>query len=168
MRVPIYTVAMMLLAALAFAQGTPPPQPKQATANKTAQDKNSDKDKTAGQSSAGRAEEMKTQSYSGTLMDASCAGSSSTSSTPAPSTSADRSAASADNQSCSVSASTTQFALTLKDGKTVKFDEIGNLRAQEAFKTHKKWSDNASASKPVRIRAGGFLNGDHMTVTSIN
>ena len=48
---------------------------------------------------------------------------------------------SADNQSCTVSANTTQFALKMQDGKTVKFDDVGNLRAQESFKAHKKWSD---------------------------
>jgi hypothetical protein len=86
--------------------------------------------------------EMKTQSYSGTLTDASCAASG---------------AASADKP-CPVSASTTQFALVLKDGTTVKFDDVGNMRTQEA----------ASASKPVRVKAGGIVNGDKMTVTSIN
>jgi hypothetical protein len=162
-----------MLAAMAFAQDTPPPRPQQAApsaADKTAKDKSPDKskdqDKTAAQSS-NRPEEMQTQSYSGTLMDASCAGSDSAPSTPAKS--ADRAAASADKQSsCSVTASTTQFALKLKDGKTVKFDDVGNLRAQEAFKVHKKWSDSATASKPVHVKTGGVLNGDQLTVISID
>jgi len=96
--------------------------------------------------------EMKTQSYSGTLTDASCAASG---------------AASADKP-CPVSATTAQFALILKDGTKIKFDDVGNMRAQEAFKSHKKWTDAASASKPVRVKAGGIVNGDKMTVTSIN
>lgn len=175
MRVPIFTAAIPLLAALGFAQDTQPPQSQQPTVpsapamvDKTTKDKSNDKDKTAGQPSGVRAEEMKTQNYSGFLTDASCAASNSVPPTPAPSASTGSSAASADNQSCSVSASTTQFALKLKDGKTVKFDDVGNLRAQEAFKTHKKWSDAASASKPVRVSVGGVLNGDQMTVMSIN
>jgi hypothetical protein len=58
--------------------------------------------------------------------------------------------------------------LILKDGTKVKFDDVGNMRTQEAFKTHKKWTDAATASKPVRVKAGGIVNGDKMTVTSIN
>jgi len=140
-------------------------------------DKNMDKDKTAGTASSDRPAEMKTQSYSGTLMDASCAGSGSTSSTSsasssskpsATSASADRSAPSGDGQTCPVSASTTQFALKLKDGQTVKFDSVGNMRAQEAFKAHKKWNDSAAANKPVHVKATGVLNGDRLTVTSVD
>jgi hypothetical protein len=164
MRVKIYTLAIVLSAGMAFAQDTPPAQPQQpkepATATKAA-NKAKDADKTAGQAATARAEEMKTQNYSGTLTDATCAGSSSTAS-------ADRAAGSAASPSCTVSASTTQFALTMKDGKVVKFDDVGNLRAQEAFKSHKKWNDAATAGKPVRVKTGGILNGDLITVTSIN
>ena len=161
MRVLIYTVAAPLLTAMAFAQDTPPAQPQQpaqaaapAAAEKTA------KDTTAGKASAPAVPEVKTQSYSGTLTDASCAASGSA---PAASGSSASS-----GSSCPVSASTKEFALVLKDGTTVKFDDVGNMRVQEAFKTHKKWNDAASASKPVRVKAGGILNGDKMTVTSIN
>jgi len=133
-------------------------------------DKEKDKDKSAGQASSSSLAEMKTQTYSGTLMDASCAGSSSASATAAstPSASADRAAASADNQSCPVSAGTTKFALKTKDGQMVKFDDVGNMRAQEAFKARKKWNDSAAASKPIRAKASGVLNGDRLTVMSIN
>jgi len=183
-RVRIYTVAIPFLTAVAFAQDTPPPQPQppsqQATPSvdgKTAKDKDKNKDKdkskdtTAGDVSSNRPAEMKTQSYSGTLMDASCAGSTSatTSSTPATASgSADRAAPSADNASCTVSASTTQFAIKTKDGQTVKFDDVGNMRAQEALKAHKKWTESAAANKPVRVKASGVLNGDVLTVVSIN
>jgi hypothetical protein len=175
MRVPIFTVAAPLLAALAFAQDTPPPQTQQPTgrpapamADKTAKkDKSADKDKTAGPASSDHMAEAQTQTYSGTLLDASCAGSAS-SMAAAPAASADRSAPSANGQSCSVSATTTQFALKLKDGKTARFDDVGNLRAQEAFKAHKKWSDEAAASKPVHVKAGGVLDGDRLTVVSID
>jgi hypothetical protein len=197
-RVAIYTVAVPFLTAVAFAQGTPPTQPQQpagqatpSMADKTAQDKSKDKNtdkskdkdmdkgKTAGMASSGPPAEMKTQIYSGTLMDASCAGAGSTPSTSSSSTpssskpsatsaSADRAAPSGDNQSCPISASTTQFSLKMKDGQTVKFDSVGNMRAQEAFKAHKKWNDSASASKPVRVKASGVLNGDRLTVISIN
>ncbi len=145
MRLLIYTVAAPLLTAMAFAQATPPAQTQPAAPAAAA--KTTTKD-TASSAMA----EMKTQSYSGTLTDASCATSG---------------AASADKP-CPVSATTAQFALILKDGTKIKFDDVGNMRAQEAFKTHKKWTDAASASKPVRVKAGGIVNGDKMTVTSIN
>jgi hypothetical protein len=146
MRVLIYTVAAPLLTAMAFAQATPPAQtqpPAQPAAAATA-------DKTTKDKMAAAPAEMKTQSYSGTLTDASCA------------------AGAADSKPCPVSATTAQFALILKDGTKVKFDDVGNMRTQEAFKTHKKWTDAATASKPVRVKAGGIVNGDKMTVTSIN
>ncbi len=158
MRLLIYTVAAPLLTAMAFAQATPPAQtqpPAQpaapAAADKTTKDATAAKDKMAGQAS-GAIAEMKTQSYSGTLTDASCASS----------------GAASPDKPCPISATTAQFALILKDGTTVKFDDVGNMRAQEAIKTHKKWTDAASASKPVRVKAGGIVNGDKMTVTSIN
>ncbi|MCU1234223.1 MAG: hypothetical protein JWP63_2190 [Candidatus Solibacter sp.] len=170
MRVLTYTVAVPMLAALAFAQDAPPAEPKQPAA------KSSAKSNTQATDRPQEMQEMKTQTYSGTLMDASCANSasggttstsatSSTSSGAASTSSADRSAGSG---SCAVSASTTQFALKMKDGNTVRFDDVGNARAQEAMKAHKRWSESASANKPVRVKASGVLNGDKLTVVSID
>ena len=62
MRLPIYTVAMPILAAFAFAQDTPPVQPKQPVESGAASKAGSD-----------RPQEVKTQTYAGTLIDASCA-----------------------------------------------------------------------------------------------
>lgn len=172
MRLPIYTVAMPVLAAVAFAQGTPPAQPKQPAESSAPSKAGSD-----------RPQEVKTQSYSGTLIDASCAGPGSASSTTATSStgstgsstdstaarsSADGSAGSGSNPSCAVATSTTQFALKTKDGNTVLFDDVGNARVQEAMKTHKKWSDSASASKAIHVKANGVLNGGKLTVLSID
>jgi hypothetical protein len=170
-RLPIYTVAMPILAAFAFAQDTPPVQPKQPAESGASSKAASD-----------RPQEVKTQTYSGTLIDASCAGSgsaattASTSSTgskgatdsTAAASSADRSAGSGSNPSCAVATSTTQFALKTKDGNTVRFDDIGNARVQEAMKTRKKWSDSASASKAIHVKANGVLNGDKLTVLAID
>jgi hypothetical protein len=163
MRLTIYTVAMPILAAVAFAQDTPPAQPKQPAGSAAPSKAGSD-----------RPQEVKTQTYSGILLDASRAGSgsaakaasTSTDSTAAKS-SADRSGGSG-STSCAVTTSTTQFALKTKDGNTVRFDDVGNLRVQEAMKTHKKWSDSASASKEIRLKANGVLNGDKLTVLSID
>ena len=172
MRLPIYTVAVPILAAVAFAQDTPPAQPKQPAESAAPSKAGSD-----------RPQEVKTQTYSGILMDASCAGSgsaaapASTSSTgstagstdsTAATPSADRTAGSGSNPSCGVTASTTQFALKTKDGNTVRFDDVGNARVQEAMKTRKKWSDSASANKAIHVKANGVLNGDKLTVLSID
>jgi len=71
-------------------------------------------------------------------------------------------------QGCSLSSSTSQFALQMKDGKTVRLDDVGNQRVQEAMKAHKKWSDSATANKPVRVKVSGVMSGDRLTVMSIN
>jgi hypothetical protein len=50
----------------------------------------------------------------------------------------------------------------------VRFDDVGNARMQEAMKTHKKWSDSASTSTAIHVKANGVLNGDKLTVLSID
>jgi len=56
----------------------------------------------------------------------------------------------------------------MKDGQTVRFDDVGNARVQEAIKAHKKWSDSSTANKPVRVKVTGVMSGDKLTVMSIN
>jgi len=141
MRVRIYTVLLPCLAVAAFAQDTPPAKPSQGTAAQ-APAKGSEK-------ASDRPQEMKTQKYSGTLMDAACAGGGA-------------------SQSCSVSANTTQFAMKMKDGSTVRFDDVGNVRVQEVMKTRKKWSESAAGNKVIQVKASGVLSGDKLTVLSID
>ena len=50
----------------------------------------------------------------------------------------------------------------------MRFDDVGNTRVQEAMKTHKKWSDSASANKEIHVKASGVLNGDKLTLVAIN
>jgi len=191
MKFPIYSIAVPILAGAAFAQDTPPVQPKQPqespqstspartpTESTAAQPT----DKTSGQS-ADRLPEMKTQSYSGTLVDASCAGAGSGSAATAPTSStkpapnsadrsvpstAERTSGSGSSQSCTLSASATQFALQMKDGQTVRFDDVGNTRAQEAIKNKKKWSEAIAANKPLRVKISAVLSGDKLTVMSVD
>jgi len=197
----IYTVAVPVLAAFAFAQDTPPAQtpaqPKEPVESTTpatppspaqGQKPAATPDSTAAQKPAGaeakaksggeeKLAEMKTQTYAGTLLDASCAGTGSTAAaagssaastaSPTPASSADRTAGNPGSPSCAVSASTSQFALKMKDGNTVRFDDVGNARAQEALKTQKKWTESAAASKPLQVKASGVLNGDKLTVLSV-
>jgi hypothetical protein len=175
MKATLYIAALPLLALGAFAQD-PASQPttpaKQDPAKTAAPAQDTQKD-------SGRPAEMKTQSFSGTLMDASCAGSgaASTASTPPSDSTAssDKSKATGDanraapdpGQSCSVSSSTAQFALKLKDGRAVKLDDVGNQRAQEAFKNKKKWSQDATANKPIHASVSGVLTDDKLLVMSI-
>lgn len=225
MKFPIYSIVVSILVTVGFAQDTRPVEPKQPTENTSpvrtpTQDQQNDRqpsptqvstpgktsatngaqssDQTTGQSTD-RTQEMKTQTYSGTLVDASCAGTGSDSSAPASTSSTtptgssagstgstsspnstrsstdstgtssgDRTSVSGSSQGCALSAGATRFALQMKDGQTVRFDDVGNTRALEALNAHKKWSDSATANKPLRVKVSAVLSGDKLTVMSIN
>jgi hypothetical protein len=113
-----------------------------------------------------------TRSYSGTLMDVSCAGTGSAAAPaadqakPAAETTGAKTAAA--GSSCSVTASSTQFAIKLKDGQIVKLDDVGNQRVQEGLKTKKKWSEAAASGKAIHVDASGVLTGDKLVALSIN
>ncbi|MBZ5617966.1 MAG: hypothetical protein LAQ69_04415 [Acidobacteriia bacterium] len=166
MKPTLYIAAMTLLASFAFAQD--PPAGTQAKENKSAQTQNS------GQKSEMKMPEMKTQSYSGMLADASCAtsdaaaASGSSETTKSKAGDANRMATGEQGKSCSVSASTTQFALKLKDGRIVRLDDVGNERAKETLKNKKSWSEAAQSNKPIKASVTGVLNGDQLIATSVN
>ncbi len=162
MKVILYALTLPVLGAVLLAQDAgqtqPPPAQPATTSPSTADHK-------------GRAEEMKTQTYSGTLMDVSCASGDSSSAATASSdksSTSDKSSSSAASQSCGVSSSTTQFALKLKDGRTVRIDDVGNQRIQDALKNKKSWSSAAAAGKPIRVKANGVLSGDRLTTMSVD
>jgi hypothetical protein len=52
--------------------------------------------------------------------------------------------------------------------ETLRFDSVGNMRAEEAIKNKKKCSNNASAGKPIRATVSANANGDKLIVMSIN
>ncbi len=128
------------------------------------------------------------RNWRGTLMDANCAGGTMTSSPAADSGNSEAKEKTADSdsseakpakphknhrnrvdpqaQACSVSSSTTAFALKTKDGQVLKFDGVGNNRAAEELKT--KWAQNLNAGKPIRAKVSGMINGDMVTVTSVD
>ena len=114
----------------------------------------------AGKTSNARPAELKTQTYRGTLMDASCAG--------AGKESSGKAAAAEQSQSCKVSASTKEFALRTDSAETFRFDSVGNARAEEAIKNKKNWSTDAAAGKPIHAKVIANANGDKLTVMSIN
>jgi hypothetical protein len=124
--------------------------------------------------------EMKTMTYKGVLVDLAC-GSATASAAPATTTSAAQTpattpgtpasgASSADRASgdCAVTANSTQLGLKMDDGKVVKFDLVGNQRAQDGLKTNKGWMKNIAANKPVKVKVSGILQGDKLIASSIN
>lgn len=66
-----------------------------------------------------------------------------------------------------MSANSSELGMRLDEGKTVRFDLVGNQRAQNALKDDKRWSKDMSANKPIRVKVSGVLNGDKLIVTSI-
>src|SRR5579862_8353587 len=141
MRIHYYLGAMVLLAGVVWAQNQPAPAAGNAApaASKPAPTN-------ASAPANGSLPELKTETYKGTLVDASCAGSGAPSSAPA----AAKSPVSTANQSagCTVSSNTKEFALKTNSGQTYRFDSVGNQRAEQAIKNRKKWNDLATAGKP--------------------
>lgn len=170
MKAQLYIVALPLFAVAALAQSPVPPQ-----STPTAQHSKATNAPAAPASNNGTAAEMMTRNYSGTLMDASCVTAgpatapANSPAKPAPDTTSAKPAATADpGQTCSVTTSSTQFAIKLKDGQTVRLDDVGNQRVQDALKTKKKWTDAAASGKPIHVDASGILNGDKLIAMSIN
>ena len=162
-----FLAAIPLFAFVAFAQdpvpqSAPPAQDTKATSTAPAPKQNDSP-----------AAEMKTRNYSGMLADASCvtAGSANTPAAAATAKTAvgeaDRAVTAGQGQSCPVSASTTKFAIKLKEGQIVKLDDVGNLRAQETLKNKKNWNDAAASGKSINVNANGVLAGDQLITMSI-
>ncbi len=125
-----------------------------------------------------RPAELQTQTYRGTLVDASCAspgggtgaaaGTGAGSAAAPPAGEQKKSKAGDPGQGCAVSANTAEFALKLDDGRTVPFDSVGNLRAQQALKDKKKWNEAAAAGKPIRAKVAGVMTGEKLTAMSVD
>ncbi len=161
-------IAAMALAVAAFAQDEKiaKPQSQSAPENKTMQDSKATTTPAAPTTPA----EMKTQTYRGVLVDTSCGGGTNTSASTnnAPSNSSTSSADRTAGQGCALSANSIQLGLKMKDGRTVRFDMVGNQRAQDALKNKKKWNEAASAGKEIRVTVKGALTGDKLIVSSID
>lgn len=110
-----------------------------------------------------------TRTYKGDLVSANCAGTGG--STEAKNT-AGKNSGEADresgNQGCAVSSSTSEFALKTKDGRTLRFDPVGNLRTQDALKKKKKWASAASSGKTISAKVSGIENDGNLTVLSVH
>jgi hypothetical protein len=58
--------------------------------------------------------------------------------------------------------------LRTDSAETLRFDSVGNARAEEAIKNKKKWGTDAAAGKPIRAKVIANADGDKLTVMSIN
>jgi hypothetical protein len=113
---------------------------------------------------------VKTMSYKGVLVDMSCDSHSSASAPAAESgkaNSANR-AASDSGTSCPVTANSSALGMKLADGKTVRFDMVGNQRAQDELKNNKRWTKQVSDGQPIHATVSGVINGDKVIVMSIH
>jgi len=188
-RLSMLTLSVAL--GVALAQDTPPnPAPQETprgttpTNPQTNTQPDAKTDTTAGSSSTALPE-MKTMTFKGILIDMSCAKTSASAETTpaagAATQASDTSKAPASDKSntanrsvsdsgasCPVSANSTEMGMKLDDGKTVRFDIVGNQRAQDALKNEKRWSKDLSANKPIHAKVSGVLNGDKLIVTSVH
>ena len=125
------------------------------------------------------AQTVNIQQWHGTLVDASCAGST-TAKTDAASAPAEEGQAvdtgrpqkghtKADPpvSGCTLSSSTSTFALQAVGGQVFKFDSVGNIRAAEMLKSKANWTKDLNAGKPIRAKVSGTLSGETITVASL-
>jgi len=90
------------------------------------------------------------ETWSGTLVDASCA--------------ADKKP----SAECAPTSSTSSFAVVLADGKTVKLDAGGNSKAADALKNSADRSKNPDKNTAVTATVTGTLSGDTIQVENID
>jgi hypothetical protein len=124
------------------------------------------------------------QQWHGTLVDAGCAG-------PSTAKTADQAKAPAEDgqaagqavdtgrpqkghakaeapaSGCTVSSSTSTFALQAAGGQVFKFDSVGNIRAAEMLKSKANWTKDLNAGKPIHAKVSGTLSGETITVASL-
>lgn len=115
--------------------------------------------------------EMKTMTYRGTLVDLACGSATAAAAPAAPAAGTPAgTAGSADRASgdCAVTANSTKLGLKMDDGKVVKFDLVGNQRAQDGLKNNKGWVKDLAANKPLKVKVSGILQGDKLIASSIN
>ena len=153
-------LAVPLMVGVAFAQSSPQSGSSAAQTGTT--------------SGSGNAAEMKTTTYRGTLVDLSCGSATAATASAASDTSSPNTAASSanraagDTSNCPATASSSQFGLKMENGQVVRFDLVGNQRAQDEFKNNKKWTSAASSNKAIMVKISGVMQGDKLIVSSIH
>jgi hypothetical protein len=115
---------------------------------------------------------MKTTVYKGVLMDASCL-EPTAAGQPAPTqgtaeASAARGSANRLMGDCALSSGSTQLGMKLDDGRTLRFDLVGNQRALDELKANRRWRRGLAAGKEIRATVIGVIDGDRLIVTLIH
>jgi hypothetical protein len=90
------------------------------------------------------------ETWSGTLVDATCAVEKKSSS------------------ECAPTATSSSFGLVLADGKMAKLDAAGNSKAADALKNSADRSKNPQEKKAIMAKVTGSLSGDTIQVESID
>jgi len=67
-----------------------------------------------------------------------------------------------------VTAGSSQLGLKMDNGQVVRFDLVGNQRAQDELKNNKKWTNAVTSSKPIKVKISGVMQGDKLIVSSIH
>lgn len=177
MRPRFCMLTLSIVLGVALAQTTPPNPPPQETPQSTTPTtpQNTKAAAKAEAAASTTLAEIKTSTFKGVLMDLACASHPSASADAAPAaggaaqpSGASKAPASDSAAGCPVSATSSQLGMKLDDGKTVRFDLVGNQRAQDALKNDKRWSKYISANKPIHATVSGVLNGDKLIVASIH
>ena len=138
-----------------------------------------------GSERTGNTSEVRTQSFKGTLVDLACSGGASGAATGAQAGAdrgkpseragaarkgeaahgeADRSAGS----HCNVSSSSGEFALQTRDGRTLRFDAVGNERVKQELLNRKSWTNASAVGKPIQATVNATQAGDSLVVLSIH
>jgi len=73
-----------------------------------------------------------------------------------------------DTSTCPLTASSSQLGLKMDNGQVVRFDLVGNQRAQDELKNNKKWTSAVGSSKPIKVKISGVMQGDKLIVSSIH
>jgi hypothetical protein len=173
MKTLLSILSLSLAVSVAVAQDQPQDRPAQPNPQATTQTRS-----TESTSASTNLPEMKTTTFRGTLVDMNCAAGSPagaataatrTANPPSPdqANTANR-AASDSGAACPVTASTTNFGMKLQDGTTVRFDLVGNQRAQDAVKSNKKWTKLLAENKPINAKVSGAMSGEKLIVSSIH
>jgi hypothetical protein len=179
MKARLYVLTLSIALGVAVGQTTPPNPPPQENSKPQENTKAPDtkaQDNTKPDAKAGAATtagstalaEMKTTTFKGVLVDMACAGRTSNTAETKPATADAKPAASDAGGNCPVSASSSELGMKLDDGKTVRFDLVGNQRAQDALKNDKRWTKDVSENKPIHAKVSGVLNGDKLIVAAIH
>jgi hypothetical protein len=172
MRARLSMLTLSIALGIALGQTTPPnPPPQENTKPDTKTENTKPEAKTSAAAAAPASTtlaEMKTSTFKGVLVDMACASRTSSSAETKPASAETKASASDAGGSCPVSASSSELGMKLDDGKTVRFDLVGNQRAQDALKNDKRWSKDISANKPIHAKVSGVLNGDKLIVAAIH